>query len=138
MKTIGTVLAVVCFAGVLGGTAKPARADDCLELGMMDHGEFTWFRAWIDAQRGDRVHIRYDHHHGELELKVSEREKADGEDVIILRGRWFEGREAQRTGRIFMKMERGHHHARGWYTFGDDEESEHADIELRDCHRHGR
>jgi hypothetical protein len=136
MKTIGTVFAAVCFIGVLAGTAKTARADDCLEIGWADQtGAWTWYHAWLDAMEGNRAHIRYDYHLGELELKVSEKEKADGEVVIILRGRWFEGKEATRTGRVFMKMERGHHHARGWYTFGDDESTGHKDIELRDCKR---
>jgi hypothetical protein len=134
MKAIG---AFAVGLGLLIGGAHVAKADDCLEIGMNNReGQWEWYHAWIDNMTGDHVHIKYDHHHGELELKVSEKDKPDGQDVVMLRGRWFEGREASRSGHVFLRMEKGHHHAKGWYTFGDDEGVEHKDVELRDCKRH--
>jgi hypothetical protein len=143
MNFIGKWIVVSAVAGAcfVGGT-KVAKADDCLEVGMRDKaGEWVWYPAFVDVYESKdtgRVHIRYEHKHGELELKVYEKEKADGEDVIVMKGRWFEGRDAQRSGKVRLEMEKGHHHARGWYSYGDGEESAHLDIQMRDCKRHGR
>jgi len=129
------LIAVIGFMVI--APAKDAKADDCLEVGWRDNsGNWTYYRAWVDAyeERG-RVHIKYDFHHGELELKVFEKERGDGADVIVLRGRWFEGRDAQRSGRVRLEMERGHHTAHGWYTQGDREDGAHYDFKLRDCRR---
>jgi hypothetical protein len=129
------VMSAVAVACLVGGT-KVAKADDCLEIGWRDRaGAWQFYRAWIDAESGNRVHIRYEYHHGELELKIFEREKGDGEDVIVMRGRWFEGHDAQRSGRVRLQMERGHHHARGWYTNGERDDGPHFDMQLRDCRR---
>jgi hypothetical protein len=116
------------------GAVTTARADDCLEVGWRDqNNNWTYYRAWMDEPQADgRVHIRYDYHHGELELKVHEKE---GGDVYVLKGRWFEGRDGQRSGRVFMRLEQGHHRAKGWYTYGDDENGSHYDFALRDCKR---
>ncbi len=134
---------VIAGIAVVAATVAPrlaqsrAHDDECLEVGLRDRaGEWGWYRAWIDAyEEHGRVHIKYDYHHGELEMKVFEKEKADGEDVIVMKGRWFEGRDHQRTGKIRLEMERGHHHAKGWYQFGDDEGAEHFEFVLRDCKR---
>jgi hypothetical protein len=77
--------------------------------------------------------VKYDYHHGELEMKVHEREKGDGEDVIVMKGKWFEGKDAQREGKIRLEMEKGHHHARGYYTYGDADDAPHYDFVMRDC-----
>ena len=59
---------------------------------------------------------------------MSQREKDDGEHVTVFKGRWYEGKEAQRSGRVRLILEEGHHTARGWYTYGDDET--HFDVPL--------
>ncbi len=138
MKSIAKiVLSSGVLVAALSLAPKQAHAaDECLEAGLRDKdGGWQWYRAWVDAQDGNRVHIKYDHHHGELELKVFEKEKGDGEDVIVMKGRWFEGRDGQRSGKVRLEMEKGHHHARGWYAFGDGEDSPHLDFQLRDCKR---
>ena len=130
----------IVFAGIVAGASlgglKQARADECLEVGLRDRaGEWGYYRAWIDEENGNHVKLHYDYHHGILEMKVFEKEKGDGEDVIVMKGRWYEGRDQQRSGKIRLEMEKGHHHARGWYAFGDGEDSPHLDFELRDCKR---
>lgn len=138
MKSIKwIVLAGIAFV-VLTAVPKHARADDCLEVGWRDRdSQWTYYRAWVDAYdtRAGRVHIKYDFHKGQLELKVREKENAEGTEVIVLRGRWFEGRDKQRSGRVRLEMEKGHHRAKGWYTYGDDDNGTHYDFVLRDCKR---
>ena len=65
---------------------------------------------------------------------VFEKEKP-GPNLIVFKGRWYEGKDAQRTGRVRLILEDGHRTARGWYTYGDDEGSSHFDFKLRDCKR---
>ena len=138
MKRTFACLMVSGLAAATMLTAAPKKAaadDDCLELGWKnDSGDWTWYHAWVDSydERG-RVHIKYDFHHGELEMRVNEKEKPDGEDVIVMHGKWHQGKHDREWGRAFLKMEKGHHHARGWYTYGDDENSTRYDMTLRDC-----
>ena len=37
-----------------------------------------------------------------------------------------------------MELKKGHHTAKGWYTYGDDEGTAHFDFKLRDCKRSKR
>jgi hypothetical protein len=132
------MILLVAVGGFVALAPRSARADDCLEVGWRDQsGHWTYYRAWLDAfdEGSGRVHIRYDFHHGELELKVREREHAEGGEFFVLKGRWFEGRDAQRSGRVFMKLEKGHHRAKGWYTYGENEDGARFDFALRDCKR---
>jgi hypothetical protein len=126
----------VIAAGLAAAAPRTAAADDdCLEVGWKnDAGDWVYYHAWIDSydERG-RVHIKYDFHHGELEMRVNEKEKPSGEDVLVMHGTWKQGRRDREWGRAFLKMERGHRRARGWYTFGDDETKTHYDLALRDC-----
>ena len=136
MKNIKWMLVAGVVAGASLGQVKHAQADDCLEAGFLDRdGTWGYHRAWVDEMDGNHAKIRYDYHHGQLELKVFEKEKGDGEDVIVMRGRWFEGRDAQRSGKIRLEMKKGHHRAKGWYAFGDGEDSPHLEFVLRDCKR---
>ncbi len=139
MNMMTKVLLTTVFAGAaIVASSKVAKADECIEVGWKDRaGQWTFYRAHVDAEGGQRVHINYEYHHGELELKVFDKEKADGEDVVVMRGRWFEGKDAQRSGKVRLEMKRGHHHARGWYTNGDNEAGEHYDFQMRDCERGG-
>jgi hypothetical protein len=134
---IGKLLVTTTIVGAaLVGAPKTAKADECLEVGWRDRaGAWVYHRAWVDAEDSHHMNLHYDFHHGLLELKVFEKEKADGEDVIVLKGRWYEGRDAQRSGKVRMELKRGHHTAHGWYTFGDSFESDHFDFALRDCRR---
>jgi hypothetical protein len=135
-RTIACVVVSGLAAGVvtLAAPKRAAADDDCLELGWKsDSGDWTYHRAWVDSydERG-RVHIKYDYHHGELEMRVHEREDGDGDDVLVMKGKWKEGRHDREWGRVRLQMEKGHHHARGWYTYGDDETTK-FDMVLRDC-----
>ena len=123
------VVGATTFAGM-----HQANADDCLEVGWKAKGgEWTYYHAWLDAMDGNHAHIKYDYKHGELELKVFEKEK-NGADVIVLKGRWFEpGQGAARSGKVRLEMEKGHHRAKGWYQYGDEEGATHYDFVLRDC-----
>jgi hypothetical protein len=138
MKTIAKVLVMSAIVGAAVVAApKQAKADDeCLEVGWRDKaGEWTYYRAWLDAVDRDHLSLHYDYHHGQLELKVIPKEKEDGEHITVFKGRWFEGRDAQRTGKVRLILEEGHHTARGWYTYGDAEDAAHFDFKLRDCKR---
>lgn len=129
------ISAVVVAAATIGGM-KVAKADDCLEAGWRDKaGNWSYYHAWVDAEDGNRFEVRYDFHHGKLELKVHDKEKGDGTDVKVFKGRWYEGRDAQRSGKIRLELKAGHHRAKGWYTFGDDEGAPHMDFVLRDCQK---
>lgn len=133
------VLTVVVAGAAMAASANVAKADECIEVGWRDKtGSWQFYPAHVDAEDGHRMHMTYEYHHGELELKYFEKEKGDGTDVIVLRGRWFEGRDAQRSGRVRMELKKGHHHARGWYTNGDNENGPHFDFQLRDCERGGK
>lgn len=135
MKTMfkAIVMSAVVGAAMLAAP-KAAKADDCLEVGWKDKaGEWTYYRAWLDAVDGNHLSLHYDYHHGQLELKVIAKEKDDGDKVAVFKGRWFEGKDAQRTGKVRLILEEGHHTARGWYTYGDDEGAAHYDFKLRDC-----
>jgi len=138
MTNMSKVLLVTVFAGAATiASTKVAKADECLEVGWRDRsGSWVFYPARIDGEREGRMHINYEYKHGEMELKVFEKEKPDGEDVIVLRGRWFEGRDG-RSGKVRLELKKGHHHARGWYTYGDAEDAEHFDFQLRDCERRG-
>src|ERR1041385_5636764 len=130
MNTKLLISAVVVAAAAFGGS-KVAKADDCLEVGWKDKaGNWTYHHAWVDAEDGNRFEVRYDFHHGKLELKVFDKEKGDGEDVKV-----FEGRDASRSGKVRLELKPGHHRAKGWYTFGDDWSSPHFDFVLLDCQR---
>jgi len=132
MNAHRVVIGMVIMGAALTVAPKAAHAEDCLEVGWRDQrGEWTYHRAHIDAEDGNKLYMHYDFHHGQLELKVYEKEKGDGEDVIVFRGRWFEGRDAQRSGKVRMELKKGHHTARGWYTFGED--PTHYDFKLREC-----
>ncbi len=133
-KTIlmfGFVLAAVVAA------PKSARADECLEVGWRDAGgSWVHYRAWVESESGHHITMRYDYHHGRLEMKIHEKEKADGRDVIVMRGRWIEHHEGrERTGLAHFELERGHHRAKGWYTQGLDEDATRYEFVLRDCRR---
>jgi hypothetical protein len=136
MKTFAKFVVMMVVAGAAVVAApKPAAADDCLEVGWRDKaGDWVYYRAWIDGIDGNHLSLHYDFHHGQLELKVIPKEKDDGEHITVFKGRWFEGKDGQRTGRVRLILEEGHHTARGWYSFGDDE-STHYDFKLRDCKR---
>jgi hypothetical protein len=122
-------------AAALIGSAQTAKADECLEVGWKDKaGSWVYYKAFVDAIDGNHVDLHYDYHHGQLELKVWEKEKP-GPNELVFRGRWFEGKDAQRTGLVHMSMEKGHHRAKGWYTYGDNAESPHYEFVLRDCKR---
>lgn len=128
------VLAVGIAGAAVMAAPKAAHADDCLEVGWRDKsGSWTYYRAYVDAQDDNKFLLHYDYHHGQLELKVFPKEKADGENVIVLKGRWFEGKDAQRTGKVRMELQSGHHRAKGWYTYGDDDGAQHFDFALREC-----
>lgn len=137
MTTVTKLLVMIAIvAGAVMAAPKTARADDCLEVGWRDKaGEWTYYHAWIDEVDGNHMTLHYDFHHGILELKVFPKEKADGENVTVFKGRWYEGRDQQRTGKIRLELEQGHHRAKGWYTFGDSYDGPHLDFALRECHR---
>ena len=132
------IVAAVITASASFAGMHQAHADDCLEVGWhAKGGEWTYYPATVDSMDGNRVHMKYEYHHGELELKVFEKEKGNGADVIVMRGRWFEGRDAQRSGKVRLEMEKGHHRAKGWYTYGDADDAPHLDFVLRECKGHG-
>lgn len=136
MSTVTKLALMITIAvGAVVATPKAAHADgDCLEVGWRDRaGDWQYYHAWIDAEDGNHLTLHYDYHHGILELKVFPKEKADGENVIVMKGRWYEGRESQRSGKVRMELATGHHRAKGWYTFGDDWDSAHFDFALREC-----
>jgi hypothetical protein len=126
------VVAAVAATCTLSTTRARAFDNDCLEVGWKDrNGQWTFHRAWVDEyNEHGRMHIKYDWHHGELELKVSEHENAEGEDLLFFRGKWFEG-NSDRWGKVLLKKERGRHRATGYYTFRDSEER--YDFALREC-----
>ena len=127
------LVSVSIAAAALIGSIKSAKADDCLEVGWKDKaGQWTYYKAFVDGEEGNKFNLHYDYHHGQLELKVWEKEKP-GPNLLVFRGRWFEGKEAQREGLVHLQMEKGHHRAKGWYTYGDDEHSAHFDFALREC-----
>lgn len=137
MSNAKWLLMAAIVAGATFAGTKQAKADECLEVGWKDnHGAWTYYHAWLDAMDGNRAHIKYDYKHGELELKVFEKERGDGADVIVMRGRWFEpGAGPDRSGKVRLEMERGHHRAKGWYQYGDAADAQHYDFVLRDCKR---
>ena len=65
--------------------------------------------------------------------RVIAEEEPDGTDYIVFRGRWYE--RGGRSGKVRLEMERGKTRAKGWYTFGDNENGPHYDFKLRDCKR---
>jgi hypothetical protein len=128
-------IAFVLFAALASlPQARPAHAEpdsDCMEVGWRDGSD----RAWLDSyEESSHMHMRYDYRHGKLELKVREKE---GGELIVMKGKWFEGEEghAGKEGAVFLKMERGHHRAKGWYSYGFEENARHYDFVLRDCKR---
>jgi len=137
MTTFARLLVTATLAGAaLVATTHTAKADDCLEVGWKDKaGQWTYYKAFVDGEDGNKFNLHYEYHHGQLELKVFEKEKASGADLIVFKGRWFEGKDANRSGRARLEMEKGHHRAKGWYTYGDDEAATHFDFALRDCKR---
>jgi hypothetical protein len=138
MKSFIALLSLVAL-GLAAPAAAPARAparadDECLEVGWKNAGgKWDYYRAWVDQydEKG-KVHIKYDFHHGEMDLRVKEKEASDGKDVIIYKGKWHEGNDATRTGLVFLTMEKGHHRAKGWYTIGTADKVR-LDLALRDC-----
>ena len=136
MTTFAKFLVTATLAGAaLVASSHTARADECMEVGWKDKaGAWTYYKAFVDAEDGNKVDMHYEYHHGQLELRVFEKEKP-GPNLIVFKGRWFEGKDANRTGKVRLEMEKGHHRAKGWYTYGDDEASPHYDFVLRDCKR---
>lgn len=128
---------LISAALVLAAASGVARADDCLEVGWRDSSNnWTYYRAWIDSEDGNKLQLHYDYMHGTLELKVFEKERGDGANVIVLRGHWYDQAGGKRrSGRVRMELEKGRHRAKGWYTWGDEENATHYDFALRDCRR---
>jgi hypothetical protein len=118
----------------LAAAPKVAQADECLEVGWKTgDGAWSYYRAWIIEEDGENLSLRYDYKKGILELRVYDDETADGRDVTVLRGKWFEGKDSSRTGKVRMELEKGRRRAKGWYTVGDD--STRYDFALRECKR---
>jgi hypothetical protein len=133
MTTKLLIIAALSAAGVVA-TTHTAKADDCFEVGWKDKaGAWTYYRAFVDSEAGDHINMHYEYKHGQLEMKMFDKEKASGADVTVFKGRWFEGKDATREGKVRMELEKGHHRAKGWYTYGDNETSPHYDFVLRDC-----
>lgn len=108
------------------------QSEECLEVGWRDRaGMWRYYRAWVDEERENVLNLHYDYHHGKLELDVYRR--MDHDDLVEFHGRWFEGRDAERAGRVHLALKQGEHRASGWYTFGDDPNRPHYDFRLRDC-----
>ena len=110
--------------------AAPPMGKECLQLGYQNNGKWVYYHASIDSVNGDRWVIRYDNHEGRLDLRVTEKQKSGGQDVYLMSGRWSEDR-GRASGRAFLKMEVGSHHASGWYMNGDTGPK--YDLALREC-----
>jgi hypothetical protein len=127
-----SVLAAVAVV-ISVGAPKTASAE-CLEVGWRDaSANWVYYNASVAEfnENEGRIRIRYEFKNGELELRVREKESASGQELIVLRGRWFE--RGGHSGRVRLEMEKGHSRAKGWYTQGDDESSAHFDFVLREC-----
>lgn len=128
-------LGLIVVVGFVVVAPRVARAE-CLEVGLRDsRGVWNYVHAWVERtdKQSTRMHINYEFHHGEIDLAVSEKEKADGRDFIVMLGRWADRRVGHNGGRVRLEMERGHHRGRGWYTQGDDDHAPHLDLVLREC-----
>jgi len=135
-----SALAVACLAiswnhgpASYANSATGANATECLQLGWKtDKGTWYYNHATIDSyDEHGRIHIRFDYNHGQLEMRVEEKDSG-GRDTIDMRGKWFEGPRRETWGHVFLKMEKGSHHAQGWYTLGDNETNKY-ELVLRDC-----
>jgi hypothetical protein len=120
------------------GSPSTAKAE-CLEVGWRDaSSNWVYYGARViempSAANNMRVRIAYDFKSGELDLKVREKEAADGSDYIVFRGRWFE--RGGRSGKVRLEMAKGGKpRAKGWYSHGDSDSAAHYDFVLRECKR---
>jgi len=128
-------LGLIVAVGFVLVAPRTARAE-CLEVGLRDQrGVWNYFHAWVDRadKQSGRIHLKYEFHNGEIDLAVSEKEKADGRDLTVMRGTWSDHHKGQNGGRVRVEMERGHYRARGWYTKSDDDNAPHLELVLREC-----
>lgn len=132
-KRILTVVMLGAFFALAGlPSSQGASGDQCQEIGWVDQsGNWAYYHAFIESFDGSIMHLRYDYNHGKMNLKISEKEKPPGEDVYVFRGTWSEER-GRAGGHVFLKMDKGKHHATGWYTNGSRDGQQYA-LKLGDC-----
>jgi ABC-type glycerol-3-phosphate transport system substrate-binding protein len=127
------ILFAVVAVVVAIGTPSTAQAE-CLEVGWRDsNSNWVYYNARVADfnQAAGTVRIKYDFKNGELDLKIREKEAADGSDYIVFRGRWYE--RGGRSGKVRLEMAKGRHRAKGWYTHGDSDSAARYDFVLREC-----
>jgi hypothetical protein len=132
-KRILTVVmlgAIFAFAGL--HPSQGASVSECLEIGWLDQsGSWAYCRVYDLYFTAQTMRFRYDYNNGVMYLKVSEKEKPPGEDVYVFRGTWSEDR-GRSTGHVFLKLDKGKHHATGWYTKGPSDGEKYA-LTIGDC-----
>jgi hypothetical protein len=119
--------------------------DDCVEVGWRgDGGGWVYNKARVTSfdKKKNRFVIEYFNMEANnervnvmLDLKFFEKERAEGRDMIVIKGRWItnvpKNPARNREGKVRFEMAKMKSRAKGWYTHPDTGAKH--DFALREC-----